>query len=429
MTDLDNKRGRIVFLYGAGAMLPWKSPTTSELTSLVRNSGFKTTDNNTTITEFIFQELLKNRYSKDDINFETLINLIEELIVYYSYFDSTKKIPSLLSCILTAKFEDEIFNFSVKGGEVKHGYQLQIPKGVNYDFSNFAYNNETPKQFFLLHLLNEILTDISARISKYAYHTSGHSVLDTENSVSKLFCKWKTTLAERNVLRLYTLNYDRVFKTLLEKNGISLFEGSDYEENISMDVYLRANIPKILNDVNSHSYYNLHGSAYWEVIDLNKNQLPNPEIAMTASLNLPSNNNPASFQIEKGKTLLVTNIITGYQKVQKSSIPPFKQMHSAFDSDCCFADEIYIVGYSFGDEHINQSIKTAIRYNEKLKINIVDPNFIKNNMDYEFAIKFFPYRNSNNINPKKKTESLYSYFDDDFLVYTKTFEEFLNAKV
>jgi hypothetical protein len=225
------------------------------------------------------------------------------------------------------------------------------------------------------------------------------------------------------------LNYDRVFKILLEKNGISLFEGSDYEENISMDVYLRANIPKILNDVNSHSYYNLHGSAYWEVIDLDKNQLPNPEIAMTASLNLPSNNNPASFQIEKGKTLLVTNIITGYQKVQKSSIPPFKQMHSAFDSDCCFADEIYIVGYSFGDEHINQSIKTAIRYNEKLKINIVDPNFIKNNMDYEFAIKFFPYRNSNNINPKKKTESLYSYFDDDFLVYTKTFEEFLNAKV
>jgi hypothetical protein len=332
-----------------------------------------------------------------------------------------------LSCILTPNLENEIFNFSVKGGEIKPGYQLQIPNGVDYDFSDFAYQNEAPKQFFLLHLLNEILTDISARITKYAYHTSGHSVLNTTSSISRLFCQWMTNHSEKNILRIYTLNYDRIFKILLERSGISIFEGFDCGENIPMGTTLRANIPTILRDKNCHSHYNLHGSAYWEVLDLDDNQLPNPEVVLTAGPNLPINSNPASFQIEKGKTLLITNIITGYQKVQKANIAPYRQMHSAFDNDCCFANEIYIVGYSFGDEHINQSLKTAIRYNPKLKITIVDPSFIKNDMDFQFAIKFFPYRRTANMNPKKVAENLYSYFDGAFIVHTKTFDEFLET--
>lgn len=427
MINDNNRKGRIVILFGAGATLSWNSPTTYELTTLVRNSGFKTIDNKTTITEYLFKALLKSGYSETDINFETIINLIEELTVYYSSFDSEKKLPSLLSCLLTPKFENEIFNFSVKGGEVKHGYQLQIPAGIDYEFSDFAYHNETPKQFFLLHLLNEILTDISARISKYAYHTSGHSVVDVSSPISKQFCKWLTASSKRSVLRIYTLNYDRIFKILLERSGITLFEGFDCGENIPIGARLRADIPKILSDQNCNCHYNLHGSAYWEVLDLDENQLPNPEIVLTTGPNLPINSNPASFQIEKGKTLLVTNIITGYQKVQKTNITPYRQMHSAFDKDCCFADEIFIIGYSFGDEHINQSLKTAIRYNPNLKITVVDPSFIKNEMDFQFAIKFFTYRQTGNLNPQKIAENLYSYFDGAFVVHIKTFEGFLDA--
>ncbi|MBS9525249.1 SIR2 family protein [Litoribacter alkaliphilus] len=427
MLTNDNQRGRIVILFGAGATLSWNSPKTYELTTLVRKSGFKTTDNQTTITEYLFQALLKSGYSENDINFETIINLIEELTVYYSWFDSEKKLPSLIGCLLTPRFEKEIFNFSIKGGEIKHGYQLQIPAGKDYEFSDFAYHNETPQQFFLLHLLSEILTDISARISKYAYHTSGHSVVDVSSPISNQFCKWIASLSKRSVLRIYTLNYDRIFKILLERNGVSLFEGFDCGENIPVGESLRANVPKILKDNDCNCHYNLHGSAYWEVLNLDKNHLPNPEIVLTSGPNLPINNNPASFQVEKGKTLLVTNIITGYQKVQKTNITPYRQMYSAFDDDCCFADEIFIIGYSFGDEHINQSLKTAIRYNPKLKITIVDPSFIKNKMDFQFAIKFFPYRQAGNLNPKKVAENLYSYFDGAFVVHTKTFEEFLDT--
>ena len=36
---------RNVLLPGAGAVIDWKGPLTSEITDLVRNSGFRTTDN------------------------------------------------------------------------------------------------------------------------------------------------------------------------------------------------------------------------------------------------------------------------------------------------------------------------------------------------------------------------------------------------
>ncbi len=86
---------------------------------------------------------------------------------------------------------------------------------------------------------------------------------------------------------------------------------------------------------------------------------------------------------------MVTNIITGFQKAQKAMITPFKQMQAAFDKDCFFSEEIYIIGYSFGDEHINATLRTALRHNDKLKIIIVDPFFMENNFDVLFISKLF----------------------------------------
>lgn len=427
----DNKKERTVFLLGAGATMGWKSPTTYNLTQLVRGSGFKTKDDKTTITEYLYQALIDNGYSENEINFETIINLIEELIVYYSYFDVDKETPSLLNCLFSPKyknFEDEVFNYSIKGGEIKHGYELQIPAGKDYYLSNRAYHNETPNQLFLLQLLNVILSNISAEISRYAYHTSGHSVIDTTSSYSKGVSQWMEDLSQDRILRIYTLNYERIFKILLQRNEIPVFEGFDCDEYIPMRSSLRANVSRILNDKDCHCHYNLHGSVYWQVFSLDQHQLPNPEIGLCAGPNLPVNHSPASFQVEKGKTLLVTNIITGYQKAQKINITPYRQMHSAFDYDCFFADEIYIIGYSFGDEHINQCLKTALRYNGEVKITIVDPSFIKNKMDEKLAFTFFASRDLKDMKPMNVDESTRSYFDGAITVHTKTFEDLLNME-
>lgn len=423
------KKKRIVFLFGAGATLHWNAPKTSELTDLVRQIGFKCSDNETYITEFIYQKLIANGNNEIEINFETIINVIEELIVYYSYFNNLNKTPSLLQCFFSVNFEEEIFNFSIKGGEPKHNYTLEIPKGKDYNFSRPSQHNETPKQFFLQHLLAVILSEISERISHYAYHTKGHSVIKSNSAESKLFIKWMSMLEKNNYLRLYTLNYDRIFKILMVNNGIEVFEGFDCGSHVEYSTYLRANVRKILSDFDCNVHYNLHGSAFWRAIALDKDMLPNPELSLTCGPEFPMNDDFATMQVEKGKTIMVTNIVTGYQKAQKTLITPLKQMQSAFDKDCCFADEIYVVGYSFGDEHINESIKTALRHNEDVKIIIVDPYFMKNDLSFQVAIKLFPFKQTGVVKPTTIIDhKLHHFFNGAITLHTIEFDEFLKLQ-
>ncbi|MBD1384610.1 SIR2 family protein [Mucilaginibacter rigui] len=295
--------------------------------------------------------------------------------------------------------------------------------------ANNAYQDEPPVQFFFQHLLNVLLTTISQRITQYAYHAEGHSDIDENSEMGMLFVKWMKQKKERGNLRLYTLNYERIFKVLLERTGTPVFEGFDCGEYIAYTDRLRANVPKILADDISDVHYNLHGSAFWEVLDLDHAQLPNPEIVLTAFPHLPINNSPASFQVEKGKTIMVTNLITGYQKAQKAMITPFKQMQAAFDKDCCFADNIYIIGYSLGDEHINESIKTALRHNSAIKITIVDPFFIKNKKDFDIAIKYYPFKQTTNFSPTNiDGNRIYSYLEGALMVYNVTFQDFLKMQ-
>ena len=418
-------RKRTVFLFGAGATLEWNSPTTSELTDLVRQSGFKTADNATTITDFIYTTLLASGYPSHAVNFETIISVIDDLIVYYSNFGNRLTVPSISNVFLTARHEETLLNFSIRGGgPPKHGYQLEIPAGTNYPFSKSAYHGATPSHLFFEQLLATLLTDLTARIHQYAYHTPSSPMKSVEDHMSKLFVRWMKKLSSDNTLRLYTLNYEHIFKILLTRADLSVFDGFDCEEYVVGT--LRADVPRILTDQESHVHYNLHGSAFWEVLDLDRKQLPNPEIVSPSVFALPLTNQLASVQIEKGKTLLVTNIITGYQKAQRGMISPFKQMMDAFDEDCCIADELYIVGYSFGDEHINGSVKAALRYNSKLRITVVDPYFIHNKLDHEFAWHFFPYKDKD-MRPHRVANNVYTFLGDEFTVRTIGFREFLES--
>ena len=411
---MNNKRE--VFLFGAGAVIDWDGPKTYEITKLIRKSGFPLINSDTKITEFIYQRLLKAGYSESEINFETIINVIEELMVYFSEFNKKKKTSSLLKVFLFENDLSEIFNFSIKGGLRKHGYTLQIPIYKNYTLAKASYFDENPNQFFLQHLLASLLTTINNLVSKYSWNTENHSVIDKETKYSLTFRKWITS--KNSILRLYTLNYDNLFKSLLEEENIECFDGfyeskDDYQSSID--------VKRILSDTVSSIHYNLHGSSYWQVLSKVHSDIFSPEIVRLKGISL--NSYPIFLEMEKGKTILVSNIITGYQKTQKSAITPFRQMQSAFDKDCLFADKITIIGYSFGDEHINEVIRTALRYNKKLRIEIIEPNFTKNNMDLDFTLNIFPI--TNQIDYEKNEENIYSYFDSKIKVFNMKFLEYL----
>jgi len=415
---------REVFLFGAGAVIDWNAPATPKITKMIRESGFFMKNSDIKITEFIYQRLLKCGYNDSEINFETIINVIEELIVYNSEYNNKTQTPSLLKSFLAEIDLSEIYNYSIKGCIRKHGYQLQIPCGVDYKFSGHAIWDENPNQFFLQHLLAVLLTQISNRITKYSWDTPGHSNIDKNSVNSMNFRNWFKHIHKNSIIRLYTLNYDNLFKSLLAKEGINCFDG--FFEND--DYYSRADIIKISSDTCSNIHYNLHGSAYWKVLSTDRSNLPNPEIVQQKGIHLQINDSVATLQMEKGKTIHISNIITGYQKSQKSKLTPFRQFHAAFDNDCYTASRITIVGYSFNDEHINEAIKIALRYNNNLKIEIIDPSFIKNNMDYIFALNIFPFINSKNMNPTKVAENEFSYFNGKLKVYTLKFSDYLEFK-
>jgi hypothetical protein len=155
--------------------------------------------------------------------------------------------------------------------------------------------------------------------------------------------------------------------------------------------------------------------------------IPNPTFNLTETPEFPLNSYEFPiWQSEKGKTIMATNIVTGYQKTQRAIFPPFKQMQAAYDKDCCFADTIYIIGYSFGDEHINASIKNAIEYNTKVKFIIIEPSFTKNDFDFNVITKVFSCAgDSQFVNAKTIEKDLHSFYNDKFLVHTKTFKSYL----
>jgi len=70
--------------------------------------------------------------------------------------------------------------------------------------------------------------------------------------------------------------------------------------------------------------------------------------------------------------------------VQKTAISPFRQFFSALDRDCLEAQELYLIGYSYGDEHVNDMIRNARRYNPDLRITLMNPGFD----DCKFAVDF-----------------------------------------
>jgi hypothetical protein len=425
------KKQRNVILFGAGAVIDWGAPKTLDLTTLVRSSGFYTSDGKTRITEFIYRKLLDAPgYTEKDINFETIINVIEELIVYYANHGLTKKVPALMKPFFNANFEEEILNFTIIGGEAKQFYKLHIP-GKNDEWSIMNHGQETPQQFFLQQLLAHLLTDISIEIEHYSYHTASKSNVLTESKqeLNELFQNWITKINGNGILRMYTLNYDRNFKILLSRKEppMEIFEGFDCGDTVGYTDQLRPQARRILEDQQTHTHYNLHGSVFWRVRALNQYQLELPEFYLACGAYLEQNTDEfPTFQSEKGKTVYLTNFITGYQKTQRAIFSPFRQMQAAFDRDCIFCERLIIVGYSFGDEHINSSIKTALKENENLSIDIVDPSFKKDEFDLMVILKIFTASDRMQAGlPTNLSENVHGFLGGLVTVHAKTFRTYM----
>lgn len=397
---------KIVTLFGAGAVLDWGAPKTlcsgdkltfipehgsNEirnrvccLTHLITGTGFKD-KNGDRITDKIFKVLVSK--NKKNVNFETIINILEDL---YNYWTAKQNSDSK-SLFTIADLDHAINEFSYfvhsEPNPLTHKYSISIP-GFDLLKEDYVSDEIHPNQKYYEMFLDELLGGIIGHISKYSYYTSGHNVIFKEcnKEINESFSKWVNKfIVEDYSFRMYSLNYDRMFKVLLQDKGINIFEGFDLSDlDIRPGEMISPNIPKIISDTTSNIYYNLHGSAYWTIENENRNNLPGYQYFLSGVPEM--NDSAATIEIENGKRLLLTNIITGYQKVQKTAISPFRQMLSAFDRDCFEANALYIIGYSFGDEHINDIIRNARKYNRDLEIVLINPNFNDEQFMFDFIL-------------------------------------------
>ncbi|WP_161891159.1 SIR2 family protein [Pontibacter russatus] len=418
---------RDVFLFGAGAVIGWKGPTTNYLTERVRKTGHKIKSGQY-ITDIIYQALVEVcKLKKDEVNFETIISVVEELIVYYTGFSGSESKLSLTSPFLSpSALLNDIIHIERRENE---GEQ---PTNINYKYRLIFEGDAAPEQHILRGLLTKIISQIMADVLDYSYYSVSKKVI-VENEANKqlndAFARWiKASLYPERVARIYTLNYDRLFKIVLENRGVPLFEGfTNTGAAIEPNAYHRPDLKRLYeHDFSCH--YNLHGSASWHVSSLNRQNMPSHEyfLAINGPL-ITGNGDVATVQIEKGKNIILTPIITGYQKAQKTAITPFKQMQAAFDKDCMFADNLFIVGYSFGDAHINESIRNALKENEELQVTIVDPNFIKGDMYGKLWEDLFSHTNyvPEPMCTDQQGRDLYSCLKGRIRVYTKFFADFL----
>jgi len=393
---------KAVFLFGAGAVLDWGGPQTlcwrdaymkipehdtceiynrpCCLTHLLLVTGFKTKSGER-ITQRIFDRL-KEKDPDAYVNFETVLNVIEDLYAYWSARTSKEK-TNIYALVDLDETLAELHDFTVTPHRLSHLYALGVPDFSLQNVDMISIEIDPHVKYYEL-LLNELLSGIIGHVSKYAYASPTHKAFEKEvNKVNNAnFKHWMKSFTDQGKqLRLYTLNYDDIFKQMLEQEGLEVFDGF-YQNPNPGQYYMATDLKRIVTDTSITCHYNLHGSEFWKVEELNTSQLPGYRYLKC----LPGviNNSAASIEIEKGKRLMLTNIISGYQKVQKTAISPFRQFFSALDRDCLEAEELYLVGYSYGDEHVNDIVRNARRYNPDLRITLINPGFD----DLKFALDF-----------------------------------------
>jgi hypothetical protein len=242
---------KAVFLFGAGAVIDWSGPLTrctrkklttipehgSDeiknrpccLTHLITETGFCGKDGER-ITNKIFKAL-DPELTDLNVNFETIINVIEDLYTYWSA-KSNKISTNLYSIANLDTSTENFYFFEHSGPNLTTGrYSINIPENPHLK-TNFISDEVHPIQKYFELFLNDSLATIKAQIQKYSYYTSGHNRIfkPSNEIINKQFCQWMNELVNQDyILRMYTLNYDRAFKVLLQTSGLEVFEGFELD--------------------------------------------------------------------------------------------------------------------------------------------------------------------------------------------------------
>jgi len=331
------ENNRSVIITGAGAVLPWGSPSTVELTNLLLNDNVFKNNNNEPIGKYLFDVLNRpDRFDEPiyDPNFETMLYLIEMIYEYRKINDQ----------MLDSFFRiNNIFNLKDDINQKLLTFQNTNPNVFSGHFLDTALRKKCliAKDYFYYQLFHHFIFLIKEKIDKFE-----KTEFKKFSDLNERFNLFLDSLKLNNgVIRFYTLNYDDL---PVKISKISFFDGYNVDSK-------KIDVKRIINDNNVDCYYQLHGSFRLNF----KGEISDNYDHSSPQMNFSNNQ------------LIPTNIISGYNKLDRILEKPYFHFYNKLVDDCYKASQIFIIGYSFGDSHINAAINGAMQIG-KAKLICID---------------------------------------------------------
>ena len=363
------KKNKLILL-GAGAVIDIGGPLTicnnskiskkCCLTHSILNCGINIQPN-IKLIYVIYAELTKTITTP---NFEDLINFIENTIVSTKY-------PNHLSYSNYYKFLRNNLILEIK--------QEKIILNSFYEID--TKEKDTLSIYFIVmkDLLVEIINLIRERVRQYECTNN----IEFNNKFSSWFNE--LILNRYKKVNIYSINYDQYLFDLISKTNkkIKLAKPDNIDKN------------------NTLNYYNLHGSINWKISDTNNKR--------SYKIEYCDKNEKTDIQVTEiaDKFTLLSPIITGRDKVNKIFSKPFQDFINCFNDDALTADDIYIIGYSFLDNHINSILRKALEKNPNAKITVINPGlYVQEFVSYiydDLKINTDTNKKRNIINPSNNS--------------------------
>lgn len=383
------KNNRSVIITGAGAVLPWGGPSTAELTNLLCKDKVFINNEDQSIGDYLYNILSRKENEREprfnEPNFETILYLIE---VIYEYRKSKFQMPESFFRI------NDIFNLKEDIDQQLLTFQNTNPNVYSERFLNTAFGEKRliVHELYYYQLLQHFIFLIKEKIDIFE-----KSEFEKFSDINGRFNHFLNSLKLNNgVIRFYTLNYDDLPLTV---SKIPFFDGYDDSKKIDVN--------RIVNDNQIDCYYHLHGS-----------------FRLNLKGEISDNYDHCSPQMSfYNNELISTNIISGYNKLDRMMGESYFHFYNKLVDDCYKASQIFIIGYSFGDLHINAAINGAM-LSGKAKLICIDCcdeasfayNYNKTHPTSEYRL-YKDIHGSNNQTYTKETDKVKLYLDglEDYL--------------
>jgi hypothetical protein len=379
---MSNREEKLGFILGAGASQPAGIPTAYPLTSIIfdkikENSPALTNHLSAIIGGLKFAKSMEGHGPNDQLNIEEVVSALK-LIVDRKELEISPFVEGWHPIIEKLDKSEYIIKNNIKKAIDKYSKEIEkqiqkasnlateraikeSKKGNNYSKSNFNLGSS-----LLESRTSEIATSITNAIFKpsvnnfsnlYSFmHAMLIEIMLLENSELVIYLKPLLKLTLNTSIPIFTLNYDNTIELLAKHNHIQIFDGFS-EEN-----YFISKWPE--NEPGIH-LYKLHGSVTW--ITNNNNDILKITNKESRNFNIPT-------------------LVFG-QRDKLRSDGPFLDLLFEFKKQLENINKLIVIGYSFGDIHINKYLKEWIKdknnqliivNGEKFKFDYIKHEFLNN---------------------------------------------------